>query len=106
RARAQAEDQANQPAADMSGLASFIRTQFETFKLHRNNAAAGWSERLLAAMRAFNGAYDATKLSEIKQFGGSEVYAKIIAMKARGATSLLRDVYLSGERPWGIAAPT
>jgi hypothetical protein len=105
-ARAKAEDQANNPAPDMTGLAGYIRQQFEMFKQHRNNTVAGWSERLLAALRAFNGAYDATKLAEIKQFGGSEVYAKIVAMKCRGATSLLRDVYLSSERPWGIDAPT
>ena len=103
-ARAQAEDAAKQP--DMSGLAGYIRTQYETFKLHRNNPTSGWSERLLAALRAFNGVYDATKLNEIKQFGGSEVYAKIIGMKCRGATSLLRDVYLSSDRPWGLDPPT
>jgi hypothetical protein len=101
-ARAQAEDKAKQP--DMTGLASFIRAQFETFKLHRNNPTSGWTERLLAALRAFNGVYDANKLGQIRQFGGSEVYAKIIAMKCRGATSLLRDVYLSADRPWGLDA--
>lgn len=86
----------------LTGLASYIRTQFETFKQHRNNAASGWSERLLVALRAFNGQYDAHKLAEIKKFGGSEVYARLIAMKCRGASSLLRDVYLSSDRPWGI----
>jgi hypothetical protein len=102
-AAAQAQDQAKQP--DMSGLAGYIRGQFEIFKLHRNDMVAGWSERLLAALRAFNGVYDATKLADIKQFGGSDVYAKLIAMKCRGATSLLRDVYLSPDRPWGLDAP-
>jgi hypothetical protein len=87
----------------LTGLASFIQTEFETFKQHRNNAMSGWSERLLVALRAFNGQYDATKLTEIKRFGGSEVYARLIAMKCRGASSLLRDVYLSNDRPWGIA---
>ncbi len=91
--------------ATLTNLASFIRTQFETFKQHRNNAAAGWSERLLVALRAFNGQYDPTKLGEIKKFGGSEVYARLIAMKCRGASSLLRDVYLSSDRPWGIDPP-
>lgn len=91
--------------ATLTNLASYIRTQFETFKQHRNNAAAGWSERLLVALRAFNGQYDAAKLAEIKKFGGSEVYARLIAMKCRGASSLLRDVYLTNERPWGIDPP-
>lgn len=102
-AKARVDDQAKQP--DMSGLAGFIRTQFETFKQHRNTPNSGWSERLLSALRTFNGSYDATKLAEIKSFGGSEVYAKIIAMKCRGASALLRDVYLGPDRAWGINPP-
>ena len=101
--KAAVEDAAAQP--NMSNLAGFIRTQFEMMKQHRNDARAGWSERLLIALRAFNGQYDATKIAEIRRFGGSEVYARIIAMKCRGASSLLRDVYLAPDRPWGLAAP-
>jgi hypothetical protein len=101
--RASAQDTSNQPM--MSNLAGFIRTQFEMMKQHRNDARAGWSERLLIALRAFNGQYDATKIAEIRKFGGSEVYARIIAMKCRGASSLLRDVYLAPDRPWGLAEP-
>lgn len=86
-------------------LSGFVRRQFEQFVRHRNNAMSGWSERLLIAMRTFNGQYDPVKLAEIKQFGGSEVYARITAMKCRGASSLLRDIYLSADRPWGLDAP-
>ena len=93
-------------ADDLSDLASHIVTQFEIMRNHRNTMQAGWSERLLAALRAFNGHYDPNKLSEIRKFGGSEVYARLIAMKCRGAASLLRDVYLAPERPWGIAPPS
>jgi hypothetical protein len=89
----------------MSNLAGFIRTQFEMMKQHRNDAMSGWSERLLIALRAFNGQYDAAKIAEIRKFGGSEVYARIIAMKCRGASSLLRDVYLAPDRPWGLSPP-
>lgn len=86
----------------LTNLAGFIRTQFDLMKRHRNLANAGWSHRLLNALRVFNGEYDATKLSEIKKFGGSEVYARVVAMKCRGASSLLRDVYLAPDRPWGL----
>ena len=88
-----------------TSLAGFVRTEFETFKQHRNNSTAGWTERLLSCLRVFNGQYDAGKIQEIKQFGGSEVYARLISMKCRGASSLLRDVYLSNERPWGLDPP-
>jgi hypothetical protein len=100
-AKAAASQAVSDPVA-LSNLAGHIRTQFDMFKQHRNNAVAGWSERLLAALRTFNGTYDATKIADIKKFGGSEVYARLVAMKCRGATSLLRDVYLSPDRPWGI----
>jgi hypothetical protein len=103
-ANAAAVDAAANPQVDLSGLAGYIRHQFDMMKRHRNNSSAGWSERLLNAMRVFNGQYDANKLMEIKQFGGSQVYARIVAMKCRGASSLLRDVYLSPDRPWGLDA--
>lgn len=90
---------------ELTSLAAHIRGQFDIFKRHRNNALAGWSDRLLTAMRVFNGRYDANKLNEIRKFGGSEVYARVVAMKCRGASSLLRDVYLSPDRPWGLDAP-
>lgn len=88
--------------AVLNNLAAFIRREFDVMKRHRNNATAGWSDRLLNALRVFNGQYDANKLSEIRKFGGSEVYARVVAMKCRGASSLLRDVYLSPDRPWGL----
>jgi len=86
----------------MSNLAQHIRAEFDMMKRHRNTGNAGWTERLLRALRVFNGIYDPTQLAEIKKFGGSEVYARIVAMKCRGASSLLRDVYLAPDRPWGL----
>lgn len=105
RQKAQAEDQAakaDQP--DMTQLAALIRGQFTIMQNHRQSAA-GWADRMLKALRTFNGQYDPEKLAEIKKFGGSTVYARMIAMKCRGASSLLRDVYLTADRPWGISPP-
>lgn len=103
REKAKAEDAAAMPEA--SDLGSFIRTRYEMFRNHRNNSAAGWSNRLLVAMRSFNGMYDPNKVAEIQKFGGSQIYARMIAQKCRGASSLLRDVYLAPERSWGLAPP-
>lgn len=102
-ADAQRAEVARQEVA-MSQLAQYIRAQYEIMNSHRGGAS-GWNDRLLAALRAFNGEYDPAKLAAIRQFGGSEVYARIIGMKCRGASSLLRDVYLTSERSWGIGAP-
>lgn len=110
REAAQAADLAQKTAKDLNksdetDLTGFIRTFFEKCSRHRNNASAGWSQRLLTALRTFNGQYDADKLRQIREFGGSEVYARVTAMKCRGASSLLRDIYLSSDRPWGLEAP-
>src|SRR5688572_23480281 len=75
----------------MTNLAAFIRTEWEMMRNHRNSAV-GWNDRLLAAQRVFNGDYSAEKLAEIRKFGGSEVYARVVALKCRGATALLREV--------------
>jgi hypothetical protein len=103
RLKAQMAAQAPQDQA-MTDLAAFIRRQFEMMKRHRSSAS-GWNNRLLKAMRVFNGEYDPEQLSAIRQFGGSEIYARLIAMKCRGASSLLRDVYLGQNRPWSVAPP-
>ena len=103
RAKAQSEDAAAQPSEQaLTNLAGFIRTQFEMMRNHRNNTSAGWSTRLTDALRAFNGQYDPAKLLEIQKFGGSKIYFRLIASKCRGASSLLRDVYLQADRPWGL----
>jgi len=87
------------------GLAGYIRQQWDMMVRHRNTAN-GWSDRLLHSQRAINGVYDPQKLAEIRKFGGSEVYARLIAAKCRGATSLLRDVYLGADRAWGLQEPS
>lgn len=84
-----------------ASVVSHIREKFDMMRMHRNSAN-GWGARLLQAQRTFNGEYSAHKLAEISKFGGSQVYARVTAVKCRGATALLRDIYLSGPRPWGI----
>jgi len=92
------------PVAAPPQLVGYIKSQFEIFRNHRNTAA-GWSNRLLEAMRTFNGQYSPNKMQEVKKFGGSEIYARLSAQKCRAASSLLRDVYLGADRPWAIRPP-
>jgi len=96
-----------QPEPQLSELARHVRQKWTDMRNHRNSANSGpkesLNERLLAAQRAFNGMYEASHLVEIKKFGGSEVYARIIAAKCRGATALLREIYLGPEKPWALA---
>jgi len=85
-------------------LGSWIRQQWFIFRNHRNQGNNPLNQRLLRAQRMFEGKYDAEKLSQIQAFGGSEVYSRQVANKCRGATALLRDVYLGTERPWQLRA--
>jgi hypothetical protein len=103
--QSQAKAAANTPSTpDISPLVGYIRGQYEIFRNHRNTVS-GWSNRLLEALRIFNGQYSPSKLAEIKKFGGSTVYARITAQKCRAASSLLRDIYLGQDQPWGLRAP-
>src|SRR6516164_6109530 len=99
---------ASLPAAPQEavGLAGYITDAFIMMRRHRDDTASGWSARLLRALRAFNGVYEPEIIEEIKKFGGSSVYARIVAQKCRGTSSLLRDVYLGADRPWSLEAST
>ncbi|NBT77286.1 MAG: hemophilus-specific protein [Betaproteobacteria bacterium] len=103
---AEAADQAAEEAAALEqeqakGVAAYAKQRFYQFRRHRSSAN-GWDDRLLHALRTFNGHYSPARLAEIKKFGGSEIYARVTAVKCRGATSLLRDVYLGPERAWAV----
>lgn len=92
------------PAPATPELCGYIKSQFEIFRNHRNTAS-GWSGRLIEALRVFNGQYSPDKMREVAKFGGSQIYARLTAQKCRAASSLLRDVYLGGDRPWAIRPP-
>jgi len=103
-AKSQAAQSAQPAQPQYPELAGYVRAQFEIFRNHRNTQA-GWSNRMLAALRSFNGQYDPTKLVEITKWGGSTVYARLIAQKCRAASSLLRDIYLGQDIPWSLQPP-
>lgn len=90
------------PQPEATKLASYIINQYWIMRYHRDDSARGWSDRLLKALRAFNGQYDPDVLADIQRFGGSTVYDRITASKCRGTSSLLRDVYLGADKSWGL----
>lgn len=102
RERAEAQVRQRNARLAVPDLGSFIRRRWEMFRNHRNTGNNPLNQRLLRAQRMFEGKYDEEKLAQIRQFGGSEVYSRLVAVKCRGATSLLRDVYLGPDRPWDI----
>lgn len=90
------------PRPPMADLRNYVWQRWHAFRNHRNQGNNPLNYRLLRAQRMFEGKYDPEKLHEIKKFGGSEVYSRLVAKKCRGANSLLRDVYLGTDRPWDI----
>lgn len=79
-------------------IAGYIRACFEEARNHRNTH--GVDERMLQSLRAMRGQYPDAILNDIKQFGGSQVYARITATKVRGVAALLREIYTASDRPW------
>lgn len=94
---------AAKPMLSTTDLGSYVRQRWMVFRNHRNQGNNQINDRLLRAQRMFEGKYDPERLAEIKKFGGSEVYSRLVAVKCRGASALLRDVYTGAERPWSIS---
>lgn len=86
--------------AESSELAHTIKAQFQIARDHRDSS--GVSDRYMACFRAFNGEYSPQQLAEIRQFGGSDAFARVTAVKCRALVALLEDIYLGPERPWRV----
>lgn len=89
-------DKAKEPAIEE--LAGYVRKKFDSAKKHRTSS--GVDDQMIKHKRQYHGEYAPEKLAEIRKMKGSEVFARVTAAKCRGATALLRDIYLSNERPW------
>jgi hypothetical protein len=96
-ARQAAEENNNQPV--LRGLAGHVMGCWESARA----AKTVITERLLSAQRARQGKYDPAKEAAIKEFGGSEEYARITDNKCRTAAAWLKDVYLGQtDMPWTL----
>jgi hypothetical protein len=98
REKAAISDKALGAEAFRSSLANHIHAAFERARNHQESE--GIKEQLLSALRTYRGEYSPEKLREISAFAGSRVYARLTAVKCRGAAAILRDIYLTSERPW------
>lgn len=81
-------------------LAAHVRKKFQQFRNFRSSEK--FNDRYLFALRTYKGQYDSTKLSEIRSFGGSEVFSRLTSIKCRGATALLRDIFLGTTKAWEV----
>jgi hypothetical protein len=85
----------------LQGLAKYVMDRWEDARQAKQSVLP----RLQRARRARLGEYDPAKLAEIREFGGSEVYPRLVANKCRILEAWLRDVYLGQtEKPWTMDA--
>lgn len=87
----------NQPL--MLGIVAHLKQCWEAAKRAKNPIET----IMLSAMRQRNGEYDPSKLQQIREQGGSEVFMMITEVKCRAAESWLRDILLEqGGPPWDL----
>ena len=83
----------------MQGLTSYLRECWDAAQ----QAKKPVEDIMLKGMRQRNGEYEADKLRNIQDQGGSDIYMMITEVKCRAAESWLRDILLdTGSPPWEL----
>ena len=97
--RRAAEETQNQPL--VTGLTAYIRKCWEQARTAKQMTV---EPRMIMNLRARRSEYDPEKLGQIREMGGSEIYAGLTSVKTRAAGSWLRDVLMptGTERPWTL----
>ena len=97
------ELQARQNDPLILGLVSHLKACWDAARIAKKPI----EHIMLRAMRQRNGEYEADKLNQIRQQGGSEIYMMITEVKCRAAESWLRDILLDqGTPPWDLHPTT
>lgn len=93
-------NQKSQAKPIIQSLAAHVRTRWEDAK----DARIDVEERMTDSLRRRRGEYDESKLSEIRAFGGSELFLGVSSVKCRAACSWLRDTLMGTglDRPWQL----
>lgn len=92
------QDRQNQPV--ILGIVGHLRECWDAAQI----AKRPLEYEMLRAMRQRNGEYEADKLKQIRDQGGSEIYMMITEVKCRAAESWLRDILLdTGSPPWDLS---
>jgi len=93
----QLQERQNNPL--ILGLADHLRTCWDAAR----QAKKPIENIMLKGLRQRNGEYEADKLQQIQEQGGSDVYMMITEVKCRAAESWLRDILLDqGSAPWDL----
>lgn len=92
---------AQQSQPMLTGLSGHVR---KCWTYARDAKIQTVEPRMLFSVRARRGEYEPDKLAQIRDQGGSEVYAMLTSVKCRAAGSWIRDVLMGqgSEKPWTI----
>lgn len=91
---------AGDQARVVSQLAGYVRRCFDEAVRGKDQDI---THRLVDCLRRRKGEYDPTKLLQIRQMGGSEIFMMLTDVKCRAAESWVKDVLLPvGDRPWEL----
>ena len=101
-AAAQREASQKQATPMVQGLSAHTRKRWEVMRDHFREDL---EDRLTACVRARNMEYEPSKLAEIQEQGGSEIFMGIVSTKCRTATAWLRDTLLGQgtDKPWSLS---
>ncbi len=81
------------------GMLSYLKECWEAARMAKKPI----EDIMLRAMRQRNGEYEADKLRNIQDQGGSDIYMMLTEVKCRAAESWLRDILLeTGSPPWEL----
>ena len=102
-AQAQRASDKKQNTPMIVGLSSHVHKRWEVMRDHHQDTL---EERLAQCVRARNMEYEPSKLAEIQEQGGSEIFMGIVSAKCRTATAWLRDTLLGQgtDKPWSLSA--
>lgn len=88
------------PTSQMELLRGYIDNELEEMSRFRDHI--GLTTRLDNCLRLREGQYDAAQLAAIRAYGGSQIFARLTTNKIRGATAMLRSIFIQGDRPWDV----
>jgi len=81
------------------GILSYLKECWDAARMAKKPI----EDIMLRAMRQRNGEYEADKLRNIQDQGGSDIYMMLTEVKCRAAESWLRDILLeTGSPPWEL----
>jgi hypothetical protein len=94
----EAQERQNRP--EILSLSHYVMDCWQSAKEAKERKV---ERKMIDALRARAGEYSPTKLQQIKQYGGSEVYMMLTDEKCNAVAAWMNDIlFPPGDKPWGV----